>query len=191
MPTFEQIDNSTVCVPMPQIYGKFKQFRFLDFTPSSLGGIYVSEDVKKQLDEVIPTAGTTSAGPVFAKNKVYLKAGGEHYPYYELFIPSCKFIDKNHVELLEGSKGIVYHGDCTDGLEDIVRHSFKAGTMKKMPEEARTIFKEDFHKVGWRFCLKRIKEKIEATGATGIEFVMSKDINWDEQSEKELSNIAL
>ena len=42
--------------------------------------------------------------------------------------------------------------------------------MKKMPENLRIIFELDFHKLGWIFCTKEIKEKIESAGAAGIQF---------------------
>ena len=102
--------------------------------------------------------------------------------YYNLFFPEYKFVDKTHLQLIEGSEGIIYHHDSTDGLEDIMYISFKAGMIKKIPEEKRIIFQLDFHALDWLFCLRHIKEKIESCGANGIQFEKSKDRNWHGKS---------
>jgi hypothetical protein len=68
--------------------------------------------------------------------------------------------------------------DGATGLHKIKNIVLKASAVKKVPEEMRLIFRMDFHKIGWLFCLKDIKEKIESAGATGIRFEKSKDMDW-------------
>jgi hypothetical protein len=47
-----------------------------------------------------------------------------------------------------------------------------------VPEGERTIFEIDFHYLGWCFCHKSIKSKLEAAGTIGVKFVRSMDMNW-------------
>ena len=178
----ETKDDLLVWTPFKPIYKNHKEFCFTDILRAGYHHMLVSERVRKELGDAFPEWEKGIKGPAFT-GKCYLKVGDEHLPYYNLHLPAYKFIDKGHLKLIDGSKGIVYHGDSTSGLEDIVYHSFRPGVMAKMPEMERTIFEVDFHGLGWWFCHKSIKEKLEATGATGMKFVRSMDMNWWEYNE--------
>lgn len=170
-------DGLLVWTPFGPIYKNHKEFRFTDILRGGYRHMFVSERVRMQLGDVIPEWEKGIKGPALGR-KCYLMAGDDYLPYYSLQLPAYKFIDKDHLKLTENSKGIIYHGDSTSGLEDIVYHSFKAGMMMKMPETERTVFEIDFHSLGWWFCHKSIKEKLEAAEATGVKFVRSMDMNW-------------
>ena len=179
-------DGTAVYTPLNK---SLKNPQFMDFVNFDYN-VFVSEKIKTQLDSVIPSINNGKEGPGFFKTPSYLKAGSDYHTYYGLYFPEYKFVDKTHLSLIEGSKGIIYHGDSTDGLYDITYISFKAGTIKKIPEEMRIIFELDFHKLSWKFCLKTIKEKIESCGATGIQFEKSKDRNWyNEEIHKAIKSI--
>ena len=180
--TMEQKDGLRVYTPFKPIYKEHKEFRFLDILREGYRHMLVSERVRKELGNMIPEWEKGMKGPAFSE-KCYLKAGEEYLPYYSLYLPDYKFIDKSRLKLIDNSKGIVYHGDSTSGLDDIVYHSFRPGVMAKTPEAERTIFEIDFHGLGWWFCLKSIKDKLEAAGATGVKFVRSMDMNWWEYNE--------
>ena len=178
----EEKDELPVLTPFEPIYKDHKEFRFTDILRARYHHMLVSESVREALEGSIPEWGNGIKGPTLA-SKCYLKAGGEYLPYYNLYLPAYKFIDKNHLKLIDGSKGIIYHGDMTDGLDDIVYHSFRSAMMAKVPEAERTLFEVDFHGLGWWFCHKNIKEKLESAGATGVRFVRSMDMNWWEYNE--------
>jgi len=180
--TWEKKDDLMVWTPFEPIYKNHKEFRFTDIFRGGYRHMFVSERVRKELGDIVPEWEKGIKGPVFT-GKCYLKVGDSYLPYYSLHLPDYKFIDKNHLKLIDGSKGIICHHDSTDGLEDIVYHSFRPGVMAKMPEMERTIFEVDFHGLGWWFCHKNIKEKLKATEATGVTFVRSMDMNWWEYNE--------
>lgn len=175
-------DGLMVWTPFQPIYKNHKEFCFTDILRGGYRHMFVSERVREELGDAIPEWKKGIKGPAFTA-KCYLKNGDNYLPYYSLQLPDYKFIDKDHLKLIEGSKGIIYHGDSTSGLEDIVYHSFRPGVMAKMPEMERIVFEVDFHGLGWWFCHKSIKEKLEATGATGVKFVRSMDMNWWEYNE--------
>lgn len=177
-----QKDGLLVWEPFGPVYGNHKDFRYTDILREGYGHMLVCERVRQELGDAIPEWSKGIKGPAFG-SKSYLKDGEKYLPYYSLRIPAYKFIDKAHLKLTDGSKGIVYHGDSTSGLEDIMYHSFRSGVMAKMPEAERTVFEVDFHALGWWFCHKSIKDKLEAAGATGVKFVRSMDMNWWEYNE--------
>ena len=160
------------------IYGNHKEFRFTELLRAGYRHLFVSERVRLLLGDAIPVWKEDIKGPRFSLEKCYLKAGDDYLPCYSLRLPAYKFIDKEHLKLIDGSKGIVYRGDSTDGLDEIVYHSFRPGVMAKMPEAERTVFEVDFHSLGWWFCHKSIKKKLEAAGASGVTFIRSMDMNW-------------
>jgi len=175
-------DGLLVWTPFKPIYKNHKEFRFTDIVCGGYQHMFVSERVRNELGDTIPEWRQGIKGPAFT-GKCYLKAVDDYLPYYSLQLPAYKFIDKSHLKIIDGSKGIIYQGDSTDGLEDIVYHSFRQGVMAKMPETERTLFEVDFHSLGWWFCHKGIMEKLEAAGATGVKFVRSMDMNWWEHNE--------
>jgi hypothetical protein len=151
-----------------------KNVQFMDFLIHD-HGLYVSENIKKQLDDIFPTkekVDIANIEPMFFDTTTYFKSGDEYKKYFYLYCPRYKFMDKSKLS------NIHEYPDSTEGLETITYIVLKASAIKKVPEQSRTIFEMDFHSVGWLFCLKNIKEKIESTGANGIQFEKSKDRNW-------------
>ncbi|MDR2912011.1 MAG: hypothetical protein LBV38_01735 [Alistipes sp.] len=176
-------DDLIVWTPHKQIYKDHKEFRFTDIFRERSGSMFISERVREALTDAIPQWVKGIKGPSIG-GECYVDTGKELLTYYYLSVPAYKFIDKDHLKLIEGSKGIVYHGDSTSGLEDIAYLSFRSGVMAKTPEAERLIFEIDFHALGWWFCHKSIKERLEAAGATGLKFVRSMDMNWHEYYEQ-------
>jgi hypothetical protein len=150
-----------------------KDAEFLDFLINN-HDLYVSERIKKELDDFLPTRADAREykGPMFFDRALYFKTEKTFEPYYQMYIPRYKFIEKKYLP------GIDEQHDATTGLEKITNIVLKPSAIKKVPEELRSVFEMDFHSTGWRFCLENIKEKIEAAGATGIKCVKSKDMDW-------------
>ena len=143
--------------------------KYLDFVTNSIY-FYVSEKIRNKIADIFPEI---EGAPVLSKEPcAYFKAGDIYELYYGLVLPKYKFIDKKYLPEIKA------YPDSTSGMETIEKIVLKTGAVKKVPEELRTMFQLDFHKVKWYFCLKNIKEKIESTGATGIKFIQSKEMNY-------------
>ena len=156
-----------------------KDVQFMDFLWEGYT-FYISEKIKKQLDEFIPTRknAVDYKGTMFFDSIVYFKTGEVYNPYYALYTPKFKFIEKKYLPNIDEQH------DGTTGLEKITNIVLKPSAIKKVPEEMRTVFRMDFHKVKWLFCLEHIKDKIESANATGIKLVKSKDMDWSYANKK-------